>query len=149
MRFSSRDIPVGGTLHVEGCADPAFLGLGEAGAEAAGPLSYRLDISLEEDFLHASGSLRIPVRFQCVVTLDPFVEEIVIDPFEVRKEYAGEESVDLTTEAREDIQLALPAHPRSQAARIGATGRFAVAGEPAGDSGPDPWSALDKIKTST
>ena len=149
MRFSSRDIPVGGILHVEGGADPAFLDLGEAGAEAAGPLAYRLDLFLEDGLLHASGSLRIPVRFQCVVTLEPFVEEIVIDPFEVRKEYEGGEWVDLTTEAREDIHLALPAHPRSQTARDGTTGRFAIESEPAGDSGPDPWSALDKIKTST
>jgi hypothetical protein len=149
MKFSMRGIPVGGTLHVEGEAETDFLGLGEAGAEAAGPLAYRLDIMHEDGLIHASGSLCVPVRFRCVVTLEPFTEEIHIDPFEVHKECAEGEWVDLTAEAREDIQLSLPAHPRSKNARDGATSRFAINSDPARDSGPGPWSALDQIKPTT
>jgi hypothetical protein len=142
-------IPQGSTLRVEGTADPSFLDLEAANARALGPLVYSLDVGLSEGGLFATGSLRIPVELTCVVTLDPFPSEIVIDPFAIQKELDGREVVDLSEEIREDIQLALPAYPRREAGSGGI-------GLPGNSAPPDDrpttderWKALEKLKPDT
>lgn len=148
MKVHLRQIPEGETLRLEGAEDPSPLGLEEAGASAAGPLSYALDVGLSEGDLFATGRISLPVKFQCVVTLDDFVKEIVVDPFSLQKPLDGRECVDLTPEVREDIHLALPAHPRSDAAE--SVDRPFVGGaseaDPFANSRGNPWEALDKLK---
>jgi hypothetical protein len=145
MKVHLMQIPGAGTLHLEGEEDAAPLGLEEAGAEPAGPLHYSLDAGLSRGGLFAVGSLRLRVRLRCVVTLELFEHEIVIDAFAVQKELDGREVVDLTPEVREDIHLALPAHPRSAAAHAGVCCQTTASSETR-EPTPGPWKALDRIK---
>jgi len=112
MKVHLRQIPEGGTLHLEGEEDPKFLGLEEAGADPIGPLEYSIDAGVSEGGLFATGTLAQKVRMTCVSCLEPFERQIVVDPFATQIELEGSELVDLTPEVREDIHLLLPAHPR-------------------------------------
>jgi uncharacterized metal-binding protein YceD (DUF177 family) len=149
MKIHLRQIPQGGTLHVEDAEDPRFLELEEVEARPVSPVHYALDVGLSGGGIFATGHLRLRVRFRCVACLNEFETDLIIDPFAVQKELDGRESVDLTPEIREDIHLALPAHPRCDAGgRKTCPARFSQA--PADDtppSGDAPWSALDKLKT--
>jgi len=112
MKVHLRQIPAGGTLHLEGEEDPEFLDLQEAGAEPVGLLEYSLDAGLSDGGLFATGTVAQRVRMTCVSCLESFEREIVVDPFATQVELEGSELVDLTPEVREDIHLLLPAHPR-------------------------------------
>jgi uncharacterized metal-binding protein YceD (DUF177 family) len=147
MRVHLKQIPAGETLRVEGEESAEGLGLEEAGATPVGPLHYGLDVGISGNGLFATGTLRLRVRLQCVVTLEFFEEELLIDPFVVQKELDGNELVDLTPEAREDIHLALPAHPRSKAASERSPFvRSASPMESTTDGGENPWGVLDQLK---
>lgn len=149
MRVHLRQIPEGGTLHLEGEEDPAFLELDLVSARALSPLEYSLDVGLSEGGLFATGRLGIQVELRCVKCLETFGQGLVIDPFAIQKELDGAEKVDLTPEVREDIQLALPAYPRCDAdGRKTCPASFPKT--TAADSPPDgntAWEALDKLKT--
>ncbi|GAB4167399.1 MAG: hypothetical protein Fur0032_05380 [Terrimicrobiaceae bacterium] len=137
-------IPQGDTLHLEGEEDASPLGLEEGGATPVGPLRYSLDIGLSGSGLFATGHLALRVRMTCVVTLEPFEQDLIVDPFCLQKELDGAELVDLTPEVREDIHLALPAHPRSGGAD-GLARTTASTGH-ADQQAPNPWAALDQLK---
>ncbi|MEX1119121.1 MAG: hypothetical protein WEB60_10065 [Terrimicrobiaceae bacterium] len=148
MRVHLKQIPHGETLRVEGEEGAEELGLEEAGVTPVGPLRYCLDLGVSEDGLFATGTLQLRVRMQCVVTLEDFEEELVIDPFVIQKELHGRELVDLTPEIREDIHLALPAHPRSKAASEKspfARSATHVESAPTAEGG-SPWGVLDQLK---
>ena len=144
MYIHTMQIPQGGTLHLEGEEDAASLGLEEACAEAVGPLRYSLDVGLSDGGLWAAGRLAVRVRFTCVVTLEPFERDIVIDPFAMQKIIGSEERIDITPEIREDIHLALPTHPRADNAAFEPTSVVSQSA-PQRDGG-DPWAALEKFK---
>ncbi len=149
MKVHLRQIPSGGTLHLAGEEDPSGLDLADAGAEPAGPLRYALEVGLSDGGIFATGELRLRVRMRCVVTLEHFETEIVIPTFAMQRELDGRELVDLTPEVREDIHLALPAHPRSDAVKD--SNPFAPSADPvvspAEPEGPSPWEALDRLKS--
>jgi len=148
MNVHLKQIPNGDTLRIEGEESAEALGLDEVGASPVGPLHYCLDVGVSEDGLFATGTLRLRVRLQCVVTLEYFEEELLIDPFVIQKELHGRELVDLTPEAREDIHLALPAHPRSKAASERspfARSATHVESAPTAEGG-SPWGVLDQLK---
>ncbi len=149
MKFPLHTIPSGETLHLEGDEDAAFLGLEEVGARALSPVHYSLDVGLSDGELFATGSLRLRLFLKCVGCLELFEYDLVIDPFSLLKELGGLEIIDLTSEIREDIQLALPTYPRCDAGE-GKTcpARFpeASTGEVERPSGPTAWEALDKLK---
>ena len=109
-------IPQGSTLHLEGEENPAPLGLEEAGATPLSQLQYNIEVGLSNGGIFATGWLKIKVSLTCVVTLEPFEKEILINPFCLQKELDGRELVDLTPEIRDDIHLQIPAHPRSPSA---------------------------------
>jgi uncharacterized metal-binding protein YceD (DUF177 family) len=115
MKIHLRQIPQGGTLHVEDVEDPRFLELEEIGARAVSPVRYALDVGLSGGGIFATGRVGLRIRFKCVACLNEFETDVVIDPFALQKELDRRESVDLTPEIREDIHLALPAHPRCDA----------------------------------
>ncbi|HEY5812119.1 MAG TPA: hypothetical protein VIT23_05660 [Terrimicrobiaceae bacterium] len=149
MKIHLRQIPQGGTLHVEGSQETGFLELEEVDARPCSPLHYDLEIGLSGGGLFATGRLWVCVRLRCVACLEEFERELAVEVFSVQKELDGRELVDLTSEIREDIHLALPAHPRCDAGgqKI-CPARFAQASADASQpSGNAPWSALDRLKT--
>ncbi|MCX7868761.1 MAG: DUF177 domain-containing protein, partial [Terrimicrobiaceae bacterium] len=123
--------------------DAGFLCLEEAGVRAAGPLHYNLEAGLSGGGLFATGSLRLRVAMTCVVTLEVFEREIEVTDFAAQKELDGREWVDLSEEIRDEIHLALPAHPRSaQAAeRDGLRPGGSALAPPASGA----WKALDQL----
>jgi uncharacterized metal-binding protein YceD (DUF177 family) len=149
MKIHLRQIPQGGTLHLEGVEDAGFLDLEEAGARACSPLDYELEVGLSGGGLFATGRLSLCVHLRCVACLEEFETRLSVDPFALQKDLDGRESVDLTQEIREDIHLALPAHPRCDAeGKKICPARFSQA--PADVSQPPgtaPWSVLDGLKT--
>jgi hypothetical protein len=149
MKIHLRQIPQGGTLHVEDVEDPRFLELEEIGARAVSPVRYALDVGLSGGGIFATGRVGLRIRFKCVACLNEFETDVVIDPFALQKELDRRESVDLTPEIREDIHLALPAHPRCDAdGRKICSARFSQARVDASlPPGNAPWGVLDKLKT--
>lgn len=149
MKIHLRQIPQGGTLHIEGEESAGFLELEEVGARPCSPLAYSLDVGLSGGGLFATGRLDLCVRLRCVVCLDEFETRLTIDPFALQKELDGRESVDLTPEIREDIHLALPAHPRCDAdgSKICPARFLQVPADASQPPGNAPWSALDRLKT--
>ena len=149
MKIHLRQVPQGSTLHVEGLEDGKFLELEEAGARARSPLQYELDVGLSSGGLFATGRLSLRICLTCVACLEEFETQLTIEDFALQKELDGRESVDLTHEFREDIHLALPAHPRCDVdGNTICPARFTQA--PAGASqtpGTAPWGALDRLKT--
>ena len=152
MKVYLRQIPQGETLHIEDGADPAFLELEAADIHPVTPLNYSLDVGISDGGLFAAGRLDVRVRMRCVACLEDFETEIVIDPFAMQKELDGREEVDLSPEIREDIHLALPAHPRCDMdGRKTCPASFPQAPTDVPTSSGDnaAWNALDKLKTDT
>lgn len=148
MRVHLKQIPSGATVHLEGEEDAGAIGLEDAGAAPVGLLRYSLDVGLSGGGLFVTGSVALRVRMQCVVTLEDFEKDIVIEHFSAQIDLDGRELVDLTPEVREDIHLALPAHPRSDAASEAVlTARSAAMQESAPTAqGASPWGVLDQLK---
>ena len=149
MKIHLRQIPQGGTLHLEDAEEARFLELEEIGASPVSPLRYALDVGVSGGGIFATGRLSLRIRLRCVACLNEFETELIIEPFALQEELDGRESVDLTPQMREDIHLALPAHPRCDAdGRKLCPARFsqapADASQPPGNA---PWSVLDKLKT--
>lgn len=149
MKISLHQIPEGGTLHLEGEEDASLLGLEEVSASALSPVRHVLDVGLSDGGLFATGSLRVRLLLTCVACLEPFEYDLEIDPFVLQKELESTEMVDLTSEIREDIQLALPTYPRCDAEG----GKTCPAHFPKASTekveptaGPTAWEALDKLK---
>lgn len=154
MKVHLRQIPQGGTLHLEGEEDAGGLGLGEVGAQAVSPLRYSLDVGQSEGGLFAAGSLALRVRLRCVGCLADFEQEVVVEPFGYQAELTGHELMDLTPAIREDIHLALPPHPRCDA--VGGTKKCPAAYESvssasrlAPEGAASAWDVLDKLKPIT
>ena len=148
MKIHLRQIPQGGTLHLEDAEEARFLELEEIDASAVSPLRYVLDVGVSGGGIFATGRLSLRIRSRCVACLNEFETELIIEPFVFQGELEGRESVDLTTQMREDIHLALPAHPRCDAdGRRICPARFSQAPadalQPPGNA---PWGALDKLK---
>ncbi len=149
MKIHLRQIPQGGSLHLEDSEDARFLGLEEVEARPVSPLHYALEVGLSGGGLFATGRISLRIRFRCVACLNEFETDLTIDPFALHKELDGRESVDLTAEIREDIHLALPAHPRCDAdgGKI-CPARFSqMPGKASLPRGDAPWGALDQLKT--
>lgn len=149
MKVHLRQIPQGETYHLEGEADAAFLDLEAAGIQAVSPVRYTLDVGISDGGLFAAGNVGVTVKMRCVSCLEDFESEIAIDPFAIQKELDGREEVDLAPEIREDIHLALPAHPRCDAdGRKTCPASFPQApSDVPTSSGTAAWNALDKLKT--
>lgn len=149
MKISLHQIPEGGTLHLEGENDASFLDLEEVSARALSPVHHVFDVGLSDGGIFVTGSLHVRVLLTCVACLETFEYDLAIDPFALQKELESAEMVDLTSEIREDIQLALPTYPRCDA-EGGKTcpAHFPTAStekvEPT--TGPTAWEALDKLK---
>ena len=120
------------------------------------PLEYELSVSHLDDALLAQGTLRLPMRCDCVRCLKPFPFTLELPDFAAHLPLSGEDavpvvddSVDLTPFLREDILLTLPQHPLckpdcrglSQLAAGGASGIT-----PQTNAGASPWAVLNQLK---
>ena len=110
---------------------------------AVGPLHYSLEASVSEGVLFVTGRLDVCVEMTCVVTLERFEQGIEVGEFVLEMEVQGWEWVDLSEQIREEIHLALPAHPRSAQADVSGGARQSSTSLAASASGV--WKALDQI----
>ena len=147
MKIHTLQIPPEGK-HFEGEDPAAVLDLQDSQAIPSAPLSYRLDVGLSDGGLFATGTLRTAFSVECVRCLNRFEIPIHIDNFACQVELEGTEVVDLTDILREDILLALPAHPHCDW-----NGRLPCPGTPLPTPGEPPqkdrkeiWNALDGLK---
>jgi uncharacterized metal-binding protein YceD (DUF177 family) len=93
--------------------------------------------------------LGVDLEMVCVGCLEKFVMPVRVDEFACQVELTGSEEIDLTEPIREDILLALPAHPRCDwDGRKACPGvqRPPAADTEGGESQPDVWGALDQLK---
>jgi uncharacterized protein len=114
------------------------------------PVSYALDVGLSDGGLFATGRLSTEMECTCVGCLERFRLPVSVNDFAIQVELTGREEIDLTEPIREDILLALPAHPRCDwNGERTCPGIHRQAPPPvseAEDSSRDVWSALNQLK---
>ena len=146
MKIHVLQIPHEG-LYLEGEDPKEVLDVQDDNLRAAGPLFYGLDIGLSKGGLFATGWLEADFEMRCVKCLQWFRRKVHVDSFACQIELSGRELVDLTPCAREDIFLALPAHPHcdwdGENRCPGVTP--APEGEPPSEAA-HAWDALDQLK---
>ena len=120
-------------------------------------LQHDLEVQLLDDSLLVRGSLRLTIDCECVRCLKPFPYRLELNDWICHLPLIGDEkvlvvddSVDLTEVIREDILLALPAHPVCDARCAGLAGAKSgskinkVSGQT--EAKPSAWTQLDKLK---
>ena len=156
VKIHLRQIPEEG-LHLETEEPADFLDV-PAGEHVRpeGPVRYSLDVGMSGDSLWATGELSLDVELQCVRCLEAFSYPLHIGDVALQVETPATETVDLTPELREDILLALPAHPhcdwsgeRVCPGRVEAPEEAAGLGSSAGgpSQAPSAWEKLDQLRT--
>ena len=157
MKIHLRQIPAEG-LHLEGEEDRDILELpAEEMVRPLGPVRYSLDLGLDANGLWATGELWVDLELRCVRCLEPFTFPLRVPDVALQIERPATETVDLTPSLREDILLALPAHPHCDwAGERVCPGRLETQEEavsleesPGGGTAPPPsaWATLDQLKT--
>ena len=156
MKIHLRQIPEDG-LHLETEESADFIALPpEDHVRPVGPVHYSLDVGMSGDSLWATGELGVDLELQCVRCLESFIYPLHIGDIALQVELPATETVDLTPELREDILLALPAHPHCDwsGERVcpgGAEARAEAAGlAPSADDRPQTpsaWEKLDQLRT--
>jgi len=149
MKIHTKQIPLEGK-HFEG-EDPAtILELNDADTVALTPVRYSLDVGLSEGGLFATGELAVDLQCHCVSCLEPFALPVRVDDFACQVDLDGREEIDLTEPVREDILLALPAHPRCDmvGGKVWPGVKRPSDASSAEDEAPAPevWAALDQLK---
>lgn len=150
MKVHILQIPTEGK-HIEGEEPNAMLELHEATATPASPVRYTLDVGISGGGLFATGEVGVDMKLQCVKCLETFDYPIEVTDFACQVELTGPETVDLTEPVREDILLALPAHPHCDwDGKRTCPGTFpqetAETEQDATADTRDTWGALDQIK---
>ena len=148
MKVHLQQIPSEGAFY-EGTEPNSILDLHEKDVRALGPVEYRLDVGLSDGGLFATGRVSVDMELQCVSCLEHFAYPVRVNNFACQIPLTGAESVDLTEPVREDILLALPAHPHCDW-----SGEKVCHGVPAGAAsltepavpGEAVWGALDQLK---
>ena len=100
-------------LHIEG-EEPGenFLDLPPTDpVRAVGPISYALDVGTDQHAIWATGTAAMDVELECVRCLEKFIYPLEAPEFAAHVDLEDEETADLTPLVREDMILALPAHP--------------------------------------
>lgn len=153
MKVQIRNIPPEG-LHLEGEDNGVDLDVTGEYLKALGPVHYSLDIGLSDSGLFATGTLGVDLERECVNCLEKFTYPLRIEDFAMQMELGGEETVDLTPQAREDILLALPHYPRCDwDGRKVCEGALKFKGKAGPDEAREPlapateaWNELDKLR---
>ena len=150
MKVHTLQIPTEGK-HIEGEEPSTMLDLHEPMVQPVSPVHYSLDVGLSGGGLFATGEVGVDMKLQCVKCLEHFTYPIQVKDFVCQVELGTSETVDLTDPVREDILLALPAHPHCDwdggrtcpgASLIEATD---LEQDATADT-RDTWGALDQIK---
>ena len=148
MKVHVSQIPVEG-LHLEGEESASILDLHDASIKPAGPIRYGIDVGLSGQGLFATGWLAVELEMQCVNCLNRFQYPLRLESFALQTELSGSETVDLTPFVREDIVLALPAHPHCDwDGKKACKGAYKIE-ETAVSPAPSAWDELDKLKAKT
>jgi uncharacterized metal-binding protein YceD (DUF177 family) len=148
MKVYVNQVPDEGKM-VEGEEPSAILDLNTDQARAIAPISYSLQIGLSDGGLWAVGQVGTQVECECVRCLEKFRRPLSVPDFAVQIPLEGQPTVDLTEYLREDILLALPAHPTcdwngKKVCKASFTSAVTAA-EPLED-GRDVWKDLDNLK---
>ena len=146
MKVHLNQIPAEG-LHIEGEEHEDILGLEAEKIRSVSPLRYSLDVGISNGGLFATGALAIDLEMECVNCLQKFIYNLELDSFALQTELSGSELVDLTPLAREDIVLALPAHPHCDWNRNNVCkGAYEMNQYASDEQAPSAWEVLDQIK---
>ena len=149
MKVHLLQIPAEGKYY-EGEDPGSVLDLHEDNLQPISPVRYALDVGLSDGGLFATGSLSVEMRMQCVKCLEAFEYPIAISDFACQIELPPTEIVDLTEPIREEIVLALPAHPHCDwNGEQTCPGAFSVTTEASAEPLSEPpavWEALDHLK---
>src|SRR3954451_22068092 len=149
MKVHLQQIPPDGKRY-EGEDPGSILDLHEPDVQPVSGVHYQLDVGLSGGGLFATGRVGVTMRLLCVHCLERVARPVEVDDFACQLELTGSETVDLTEPVREDILLALPAHPHCDA-----TGERVCRGVPAAllspaesneEEAPNVWGALDQLK---
>ena len=148
MKVYVMQVPHDGKFY-EGEEPSDLLGLNERHARAVAPISYALNVGISEDGLWAHGKVGTEIECECVRCLSKFQRPLAVPDFAVHVPLEGRDMVDLTDSIREDILLALPAHPTcdwdgKNVCKADFT-PASKADEPL-DEGRDVWKDLDNLK---
>jgi uncharacterized metal-binding protein YceD (DUF177 family) len=150
MKVHLLQIPAEGK-HYEGEDPNAILDLHEPDTKPVSAVQYALDVGLSDGGLFATGEVGVDMELRCVSCLEKFGYPVRVTDFALQMELPGTETIDLTEPIREDILLALPAHPHcdwnGEKTCPGAfpTPVLEVPAEPLAET-RDVWGALDEIK---
>jgi uncharacterized metal-binding protein YceD (DUF177 family) len=149
MKVHVNQIPDEGKFF-EGEESSAVLDLNDATrAKAIAPITYALQVGISDDGLWAHGEVGTRVECECVRCLIHFQRPLAVPDFAVQEPLEGRETVDLTDHIREDILLALPAHPTCDwdgKTVCKASFTTAVSAAEPLDEGRDVWKDLDNLK---
>ncbi len=153
MKVHTRKIPVEG-LHLEGEESGVDLDVSGEYLKPLGPVHYSLDIGLSGDSFFVTGTLGIDLEFECVNCLEKFKYPLQVENFAMQMDLAGEETVDLTPQIREDILINLPQYPRCDwNGQKVCEGMLKFKRETGPEASPEPlapaadaWNELDKLK---
>jgi uncharacterized metal-binding protein YceD (DUF177 family) len=150
MKVHLMQIPPEGK-HYEGEDPSSVLELNDPDAKPVSPVRYSLDVGLSDGGIFATGEVGVDLQLRCVNCLETFQRELSVPDFACQEELSGAETVDLTEPIREDILLALPAHPHCDwnGERV-CPGPYQTATSSELEEDPaearDVWGALDQIK---
>jgi uncharacterized metal-binding protein YceD (DUF177 family) len=150
MKVHLLQIPAEGK-HYEGEDPNAILDLHEPDTQPVSPVQYALDVGLSDGGIFATGEVGVDMELRCVNCLEKFAYPVRVHDFALQMELPGTETIDLTEPIREDILLALPAHPHcdwnGEKRCPGAfpTPVLEAPAEPLAET-RDVWGALDEIK---
>jgi uncharacterized protein len=161
MKIHTLQIPPEGK-HLEGEDPASIFELPEPDCQPVTPVAYSLDVGISNGGIFATGNLSTRFRLRCVRCLEPFEMPIQCAEFACQKTLTNSETVDLTEEIREDILLALPAHPSCERdggqvcaslsfEKLSGTSTPQVSDGNVGSEGDEPpkrdiWSVLDQLK---
>ena len=141
MKINLRHIPPEGKRYT-GDEDIADLKLDAELYRFEEPVHYELEATLTGGGLLVRGTLQTRVRATCVRTVESFYLPVFIEEFSVHLPDEQGDIVDLTPHIREDILLALPAHPVSPEA----SKAVPLAGQEPPTQRSAAWDMLEKIK---
>lgn len=148
MKIHLSQIPQEGA-HFEGEDPASILDLAGTDIVPLTPVRYALDVGQSGGGVFATGQLAVDLDLTCVSCLEHFTLPLHVDNFACQVEFTGPEEIDLTDEVKEDILLALPAHPRcdwSGSKKCPGVQRPAPAEPEGGETRTDVWGALDQLK---
>jgi uncharacterized metal-binding protein YceD (DUF177 family) len=147
MKVHLKQIPAKG-IHLEGKEAHDILELEDDQVHPIGTVEYSLDVGVSGSSLFATGEIGMHFELVCVSCLKRFVYSVNIPNFAAQIELTGAELVDLTPWLREDILLALPAHPHCDWDRktvcVGPRLKYPKVEKES--NGPNAWDILDGLK---